>query len=110
MQDNNTTLKVENVSKHYGEFTAVGDLSFDVRAGRVFGFLGPNGAGKTTVGRKLAGALGWRFLDADDEHPAVNIAKMKAGKIAELQPMISWICWIRKLWPNWTATATTETR
>ena len=49
------TLKVENVSKHYGDFTAVDNLSFDVRAGRVFGFLGPNGAGKTTTIRMIVG-------------------------------------------------------
>lgn len=55
MSENNTTLRVENVSKHYGEFTAVNDLSFDVRAGRVFGFLGPNGAGKTTTIRMIVG-------------------------------------------------------
>lgn len=55
MSENNTTLRVENVSKHYGDFTAVRDLSFDVRAGRVFGFLGPNGAGKTTTIRMIVG-------------------------------------------------------
>ncbi len=55
MSENNTTLRVENVSKHYGDFTAVGNLSFDVRAGRVFGFLGPNGAGKTTTIRMIVG-------------------------------------------------------
>jgi ABC-2 type transport system ATP-binding protein len=55
MSENNTTLKVANVSKHYGEFTAVSNLSFDVRAGRVFGFLGPNGAGKTTTIRMIVG-------------------------------------------------------
>lgn len=55
MSENNTTLKVENVSKHYGDFTAVSNLSFDVRAGRVFGFLGPNGAGKTTTIRMIVG-------------------------------------------------------
>ncbi len=55
MSENNTTLKVENVSKHYGEFTAVNNLSFDVKAGRVFGFLGPNGAGKTTTIRMIVG-------------------------------------------------------
>jgi len=55
MSENNTTLKVENVSKFYGEFTAVNDLSFDVKAGRVFGFLGPNGAGKTTTIRLIVG-------------------------------------------------------
>jgi ABC-2 type transport system ATP-binding protein len=55
MSENNKTLHVANVSKHYGEFTAVNDLSFDVRAGRVFGFLGPNGAGKTTTIRMIVG-------------------------------------------------------
>jgi ABC-2 type transport system ATP-binding protein len=49
------TLKVSNVTKRFGEFTAVRDLSFDVRAGRVFGFLGPNGAGKTTMIRMIVG-------------------------------------------------------
>ena len=55
MIENKTTLRVENVSKHYGDFTAVDDLSFQVRAGRVFGFLGPNGAGKTTTIRMIVG-------------------------------------------------------
>jgi ABC-2 type transport system ATP-binding protein len=48
-------IKVSNVTKRFGEFTAVEDLSFDVRAGRVFGFLGPNGAGKTTTIRMIVG-------------------------------------------------------
>lgn len=51
----NVTLQVSNVTKRYGDFTAVEDLSFDVRAGRVFGFLGPNGAGKTTTIRMIVG-------------------------------------------------------
>ena len=55
MNEQNVTLRVENVSKHFGEFTAVNDLSFNVRAGRVFGFLGPNGAGKTTTIRMIVG-------------------------------------------------------
>ncbi len=55
MHEDNTTLRVENVSKHYGDFTAVDNLSFNVRAGRVFGFLGPNGAGKTTTIRMIVG-------------------------------------------------------
>ncbi len=49
------TLKVANVSKRFGEFTAVEDLSFEVMPGRVFGFLGPNGAGKTTTIRMIVG-------------------------------------------------------
>ena len=49
------SLRVSHVTKRFGEFTAVDDLSFDVRAGRVFGFLGPNGAGKTTTIRMIVG-------------------------------------------------------
>lgn len=51
----NVTLRVSNVTKRFGDFAAVEDLSFDVRAGRVFGFLGPNGAGKTTTIRMIVG-------------------------------------------------------
>ncbi|HTK37380.1 MAG TPA: ATP-binding cassette domain-containing protein [Pyrinomonadaceae bacterium] len=55
MTENHATLVVENVTKSFGEFKAVDDLSFEVRAGRVFGFLGPNGAGKTTTIRMIVG-------------------------------------------------------
>jgi ABC-2 type transport system ATP-binding protein len=55
MTDSDTTLRVENVTKRFGDFTAVDDLSFEVRRGRVFGFLGPNGAGKTTTIRMIVG-------------------------------------------------------
>jgi len=55
MADQSVTLRVNDVSKRFGDFTAVEDLSFDVRAGRVFGFLGPNGAGKTTTIRMIVG-------------------------------------------------------
>ncbi len=55
MTEAQSTLRVENVTKRFGDFTAVEGLSFDVRAGRVFGFLGPNGAGKTTTIRMIVG-------------------------------------------------------
>lgn len=55
MNEQNITLRVENVSKRYDNFTAVNGLSFNVKAGRVFGFLGPNGAGKTTTIRMIVG-------------------------------------------------------
>lgn len=55
MNENNVTLRVAEVTKRYGEFTAVDNLSFDVRAGRIFGFLGPNGAGKTSTIRMIVG-------------------------------------------------------
>jgi ABC-2 type transport system ATP-binding protein len=55
MSDSDVSLRVEHVTKRFGEFTAVDDLSFQVRRGRVFGFLGPNGAGKTTTIRMIVG-------------------------------------------------------
>jgi ABC-2 type transport system ATP-binding protein len=48
-------IDVENLTKRYGPVTAVDELSFRVKAGRVTGFLGPNGAGKTTTLRLLLG-------------------------------------------------------
>jgi ABC-2 type transport system ATP-binding protein len=55
MNEQKVTLRVDDVTKRFGDFTAVDDLSFDVKAGRVFGFLGPNGAGKTTTIRMIVG-------------------------------------------------------
>jgi ABC-2 type transport system ATP-binding protein len=53
MAANEITIKLDGVTKRFGEFTAVTELSLDVRAGRVFGLLGPNGAGKTTTIRMV---------------------------------------------------------
>lgn len=50
-------IKVENLSKKFGEVTAVDDVSFDVAAGEIFAFLGPNGAGKTTTIKMLTTLL-----------------------------------------------------
>src|SRR6187431_3647994 len=45
----------EHLSKRFGDFKAVDDISFEVNAGEIFGFLGANGAGKTTAMRMLCG-------------------------------------------------------
>lgn len=50
-------IAFQQLSKKYGEFTAVRDLDFSVERGEVFGFLGPNGAGKTTTIRMMMGIL-----------------------------------------------------
>lgn len=55
MNDDLATLRLKNVTKSFGDFTAVDGLSFEVRPGRIFGFLGPNGAGKTTTIRMIVG-------------------------------------------------------
>ena len=50
-------ISVQNLTKRFGTFTAVDDVSFNVQAGEVFGWLGPNGAGKTTTIRMLLGLI-----------------------------------------------------
>ena len=50
-------LKVENVTKYYGDYKAVDNLNFEVPEGEIFGLLGINGAGKTTTFRMITGLL-----------------------------------------------------
>ena len=50
-------IEVRNLTRRFGDFTAVADVSFDVRQGEIFGFLGSNGAGKSTTIRMLCGLL-----------------------------------------------------
>lgn len=54
---NETTIRAQELTFRYGSLTAVDHVTFEVRAGEIFGFLGPNGAGKTTVVRLLTGLL-----------------------------------------------------
>ncbi len=54
---NGNSVEVENLVKRFGDFTAVDHISFQTRAGEVFGFLGPNGSGKSTTIRILCGLL-----------------------------------------------------
>ncbi|HEX5002927.1 MAG TPA: ABC transporter ATP-binding protein [Bacteroidia bacterium] len=51
----NKAISVQHLTKKFGTFTAVDDISFDVAQGEIFGFLGANGAGKTTAMRMLCG-------------------------------------------------------
>ena len=53
----NWSVEVENLTRVFGDFTAVDHVSFRVREGQIFGFLGPNGAGKSTTIRMLTGIL-----------------------------------------------------
>ncbi|MBI9072865.1 MAG: ABC transporter ATP-binding protein [Melioribacteraceae bacterium] len=52
------SIEVKSLSKTFGEFKAVDDISFDVKQGEIFGFLGANGAGKSTTIRMLCGIIG----------------------------------------------------
>ena len=53
--------------------------------------MGVSGVGKTTIGRLAAERLGWRFIDADDHHPAANVAKMAAGTPLQDEDRWPWL-------------------
>jgi ABC-2 type transport system ATP-binding protein len=55
LSEQQPTIRLEQVTKRFGEFTAVNQLSLTVRPGRIFGLIGPNGAGKTTTIRMIVG-------------------------------------------------------
>lgn len=53
MTNNSATVVLDHITKSFGEFTAVNDLSLEAHAGRIYGLIGPNGAGKTTTIRMI---------------------------------------------------------
>jgi len=55
--EDQAAIRVDGLTKYFGNLPAVDHIRFDVRAGEIFGFLGPNGAGKTTTIRMLCGLL-----------------------------------------------------
>jgi len=57
LEADGAAITARDLTRRFGTFTACDRISFDVRAGEVFGFLGPNGAGKTTAIRMLTGLL-----------------------------------------------------
>jgi ABC-2 type transport system ATP-binding protein len=84
-------IKVENLTKRYGAFTAIDDISFNVERGEICGFLGPNGAGKTTAMRILTGFM--TPTDGRVEVAGLDIAenvievKRKVGYLPESTPL-----------------------
>ena len=84
-------IEVQHLTKRYGPFTAVNDLSFRVEKGEILGFLGPNGAGKTTTMRILTG-----YMPATEGQAVVagyNVfeqpieAKQRTGYLPETPPL-----------------------
>jgi ABC-type multidrug transport system ATPase subunit len=82
-----TVLAAEGLSKHFGDFRAVHDLSFQVSRGQIYGFLGPNGAGKSTSLRMLLGLIhpssGSVTMLGQKVDPRHNGVLGKAGAIIE---------------------------
>ena len=84
-------IVVEHLTKYYGEYHAVRDVSFSVEKGQVVGFLGPNGAGKSTTMRILAGFLtassGRATIDGKDVFWDPIEARRRIGYMPESCPL-----------------------
>jgi ABC-2 type transport system ATP-binding protein len=76
MPNSSSLIETRQLTKKFGEKTAVDDISFSAKAGEVFGFLGPNGAGKTTTIKAIVGLL-------KPSSGSVSVA----GYDVQLQPM-----------------------
>ena len=66
--NNGTAIRIENLTKNFGDFRALDNISFEIKKGEVMGFLGPNGAGKTTTMRIVA-----NLIKPNQGHVLVNL-------------------------------------
>ncbi|MCI5830338.1 MAG: ATP-binding cassette domain-containing protein [Treponema sp.] len=86
-------IEVLHVSRLFGEFRAVDDISFSIKTGEIVGLLGPNGAGKTTTMRMIAGYLeasaGSVKVDGINVKENPVATKSKIGYMSESAPMYS---------------------
>ncbi|MGH7815057.1 MAG: ABC transporter ATP-binding protein [Candidatus Binataceae bacterium] len=84
-------IEVKNLTKAYGDFVAVKDVSFKAESGSVLGFLGPNGAGKTTTMRVITGYMpatsGTVVIDGLDIFTQSLEARRKIGYLPEIPPL-----------------------
>jgi len=84
-------IEVQHLSKKYGPFTAVDDVSFRAEAGEILGFLGPNGAGKTTTMRIITGYMpateGTATVAGYDVFDKPLEAKRRTGYLPETPPL-----------------------
>jgi ABC-2 type transport system ATP-binding protein len=84
-------IEVQHLTKRYGRFTAVDDISFRVEPGEILGFLGPNGAGKTTTMRILTGYMpateGKAVVAGFDVFEQPIEAKRRIGYLPETPPL-----------------------
>lgn len=84
-------ITVEHLSKKYGDFTALDDISFTLENGHIYGFLGPNGAGKSTTMNIMTGCLaataGNVTIDGCDIFEDARDAKKLVGYLPEIPPL-----------------------
>jgi ABC-2 type transport system ATP-binding protein len=86
-RDQEPVVRVQELAKRFGAFTAVDRISFEVHRGQIFGLLGPNGAGKTTTFRMLCGLLapsgGELHVAGADVRKASASARARLGYVAQ---------------------------
>ena len=86
-------IEVKNLTKRYGDFVAVRDVSFKAEQGSILGFLGPNGAGKTTTMRIITGFMpataGTVLVDGLDIFSESLEARRRIGYLPETPPLYS---------------------
>src|SRR5437879_9269099 len=80
-----TMIQCEGLTKRFGHFTAVDQVSFAVGKGSIFGFLGPNGSGKSTVIRMLCGLL--EPSDGQGRIAGFDVAR----QTEEIKPLIGYM-------------------
>ena len=84
-------IQVTHLTKRYGDFTAVNDVSFTLETGHTYGFLGPNGAGKSTTMNIMTGCLaatsGEVTIDGHDIFEDARQAKRLIGYLPEIPPL-----------------------
>lgn len=84
-------IQVKHLTKRYGDFTAVDDISFTLETGHIYGFLGPNGAGKSTTMNIMTGCLaptgGTVLIDNCDIFEDAQKAKKLLGYLPEIPPL-----------------------
>jgi len=103
-------LEVKEISKNFGEFKAIDQLSFNVKIGDVMGFLGPNGAGKTTSMRVITGYLNSDHGSIKINNRDINVdpiyTKSNIGYLPEGVPLyldfspylyLDYVCQIREI-------------
>src|SRR4029453_14036778 len=82
-----SAITVKNLTRRFGEFVAVNDVSFEVGEGEIFGFLGANGAGKSTTIRMLCGLLrpagGARIVGGVDVSRDPEAVKLRIGYMSQ---------------------------
>ena len=79
-------VRVEGLTKQFGDFTAVDHISFEVQRGEVLGYLGPNGSGKTTTIRMLLGLL------LPTSGRATVLGYDIAREMESIRPLIGYMC------------------